>query len=169
MATAAQIAKLRRKVQDYYNKRTGQLLTAGEYAFTDDELTDIIDDAAAEATDGAATAESMSPLQESWCMILSRADAILQIAQDESRRIKWQTNNEIIDPSAVGDSLVKVAEALRKRYEDARKRKLEQEIKGVSVRPTGGVMSFNSTVKPYYERNFDNQTVRRNTTPDHRY
>lgn len=169
MATANQISKLRRKIQDYYNKRTGEPLVTGEYAFTDAELTDIIDDAAAEATDGSSTADQMNPLQESWCMLLSRADAILQIAQDESRRIRWETNNEVVDPSNVGDNLVKVAEALRRRYEDARKRKLEEEIKGVSVRPTGGVMGFNSTVKPYYERNFDNQTVRRNITPDHRY
>lgn len=169
MATAAQISKLRRKIQDYYNKRTGQPLVTGEFAFTDDELTDIIDDAAAEVTDGSATAEEMGPLQESWCMLLSRADAILQIAQDESRRIKWETNNEVVDPSNVADNLVKVADSLRSRYEDARQRKLKEAIEGISVRPTGGVLGFNSTVKPYYERNFDNPTVRRNTTPDHRY
>lgn len=169
MATVAQISKLRRKVQDFYNKRTGQPLAPSEFAFTDDELIDIIDDAAAEATDGNSSADSMSPLQESWCMLLSRADAILQIAQDESRRIRWETNNEVVDPSNVADNLVKVADSLRKRYEDARQRVLKQAIEGVTVRPTGGVMTFNNTVKPYYERNFDNQTVRRNTTPDHRY
>lgn len=169
MATTAQIQKLRRKVQDFYSARTGSQLTAAEQAFKDDELADIIDDAAAEATDGAASADTMGARDEALTMLLSRADAMLQIAQDEARRIKWQTGNEIQDPSKVAQNLVLVANSLQRRYSQARDRALKEEIEGVSGRPTGGRMNFNSTVKPYYERNFDNSSVRRNRSPDHRY
>lgn len=168
MATVAQVQKLRRKVQDFYNKRTRELLTADEQAFHDDEIEDIIDDASAEVTEGAATAESLTPLQESWMMIVARADAILQIAQDEARRIRWQTNNEIVDPTMVASNLVRVADSLSKRYKEAKDRELKKEIEGVDSRPAGSNMKFNSTVKGHYERNFDNRTVRRNSTGDHR-
>lgn len=168
MATTAQIQKLRRKVQDFYSARTGAQLTASEQAFKDDELADIIDDAAAEATDGDAAAQDLSPKQESLTMLLARADAMLQIAQDEARRIKWQTGNEIQDPSRVAENLVMVATALQRRYKDARDRALKEEIEGVSSRPTGGRMSFNSTVKGHYERNFNNSSTKRNRSRDHR-
>lgn len=167
MATTAQILKLRRKIQDFYNKRTGAQLTEAEFAFKDDELFDIIDDAAAEATDGAATAESLDSYQESLCMLLARADAILQIAQDESRRIKWQSNNEIVDPSKVGESLLNVAKELRMRFQESRNRKLKENIESVSNRPAGGNLRFNDTVKTHSERNFDNRTVNRNRSSDH--
>lgn len=167
MATTAQIQKLRRKIQDFYNARTGAQLTESEQAFKDDELADIIDDAAAEATDGSATAESLNSKQEAWTMLLSRADAMLQIAGDEARRIRWQTGNEITDPTQVAPNLVKIAEALQKRYSDARKREIEEEIAGIGSRPTGGNLRFNDTIKRHCERNFDNATVRRNRSPDH--
>jgi len=169
MATTVQVQKLRRKIQDFYSKRTGQPLGPSEYAFADEELFDIIDDAAAEATDGTANAESMNALQESWCMLIARADAILQIAQDEARRIKWQANQEIVDPSNVAQNLVEVVKALQQRYSEARQRQLTAKIEGISERSTGGMLNFNSTVQPHYQRNFDNSTVRRNTSPDHRY
>lgn len=169
MATSAQILKLRRKIQDYYSARTGEVLTTGEQAFKDDELEDIIDDAAAESTDGGSTAADLTPKDEALTMILARADAMLQIAQDEARRVKWQTGNEIQDPSKVAENLVMVAEALRRRYKDARDRALREEIAGVGSRPTGKNMHFNDTVKRNYERNFDNGTVKRNRSRDHLY
>ena len=167
MATTAQIQKLRRKVQDFYNARTGSQLTASEQAFKDDELADIIDDAAAEATDGASSASDLGAKDEALTMLLSRADAMLQIAQDEARRILWQTGNEIQDPSRVAQNLVMVADALQRRYSQAKNRSLKEEIEGISSRPTGGRMHFNSTVKGYYERNFDNGTIKRNRSRDH--
>lgn len=167
MATTAQIEKLRRKIQDYYDARTGAVLTTTDWAFQDDELEDIIDDASAEATDGAAAAADLSAKQEAWMMLLARADAMLQIAGDEARRIRWQTGNKIQDPTQVAGNLVKVAEALQKRYRDARDRELKEEIAGVGSRPTGGNLRFNDTVKKHCERNFDNATVRRNRSPDH--
>ena len=155
------------KLQDFYDKRTNQPITSGQYAFNDEELENIINDSAAEATDGTATAEQMNSLQEAWCMLLARADAILQIAQDESRRLKWQMNNEIVDPSNIAENLVKVSEQLAKRYAQARDRQLKADIENVANRPTGGILSMNDSVKPHYQRNFNNQTVRRNTGPDH--
>jgi len=169
MATTAQIQKLRRKAQDFYSARTGDQLTASEQAFKDDELADIIDDAAAEATDGASSADTLGAKDEALTMLLARADAMLQIAQDEARRIKWQTGNEIQDPSKVAENLVMVANSLQRRYSQARDRALKEEIEGITSRPTGGRLNFNDTVKPYYERNFDNATVRRNRSSDHRY
>lgn len=169
MATAAQVQKLRRKIQDFYSKRTNLPLTPSEYAFADEELFDIIDDAAAEATDGSSGADSMNALQESWAMLIARADAVLQIAQDEARRIKWQANQEIVDPTKVAENLVAVAKALQDRYREARQRQLTAKIEGINERSTGGMLNFNSTVKPHYQRNYDNSTVRRNTSPDHRY
>ena len=168
MATAAQISKLRRKIQDFYNARTGAELTSGEQAFKDAELDDIIDDAAAEATDGASLSANLSAKDEALTMLIARADAMLQIAQDEARRIRWQTGNEIQDPTKVAENLVMVAEALQRRYKEARDRALKEEIAGVGSRPTGGRMNFNSTVKGNYERNFDNGTVKRNRSRDHK-
>ena len=167
MATTQQIQKLRRKIQDFYNARTGVALTESEQAFKDPELADIIDDAAAEATDGAAAAEGLDTKQEAHTMLLARADAMLQIAGDEARRIRWQTGNEIQDPTQVASNLVKIAETLQKRYAQARDRELKEEIAGVGSRPTGGNMRFNTTVKNHCERNFDNATVKRNRSPDH--
>lgn len=167
MATTAQIQKLRRKAEDFYNKRTGQPLTADEQAFKDDELADIFDDAVAEATDGAATPETLDAKQEAWAMLLARADAMLQVAQDEARRIRWQTGNEIQDPTQVAPNLVRVAEALQKRYHQARERQLKEEIEGVTNRPTGGRMDFNTTTPRHCDRNFNNATVKRNSSPDH--
>jgi hypothetical protein len=167
VATTAQVQKLRRKVQDFYSKRTGTELDASQFAFKDEELEDIIDDAFAEVTDGARSASDATSLDTAMAMLLSRADAILQIAQDEARRLKWQKNNEIVDPQFVATSLVQVAKALQQRYENYRKRKLEAEIEGVSTRPSGGRLDFNTTVSPAIDRNFDNRTVKRNKTTDH--
>lgn len=167
MATTAQIEKLRRKIQDYYNPQTNVALTSDEQSFQDDELTDIIDDAAAEVTDGASTSDQLDAKHEAWMMLLARADAMLQIAQDEARRIKWQTGNEIQDPTSVAPNLVAVAKTLQQRYKDARDRALKEEIAGIGSRPTGGNMRFNTSVKSYSERNFNNAAVRRNTSPDH--
>lgn len=167
MATAAQILKLRRKLQDYYSKRTGAVLSSSEYAFTDVELTDLIDDAFAEVSDGEADADTGTALHEAMAMIVSRVDGLLMIAQDEARRLKWQTNNEINDPTAIADNLVKVAKQLQDRYEQYKKRKLQEELAGITGRPTGGVLTFNSTVPLHLNRNFDNATVRRNKSPDH--
>lgn len=167
MATTAQIQKLRRKIQDFYNKRTREQLSSDEQAFHDEELEDIIDDASAEVSDGASNAESLSALHESWMILLARADAILQIAQDEARRIKWQMNNDVVDPSNVAINLVRIAETLQKRYKDARDRQLKENVEGVTNRPTGNLMNFNSTVRSNSERNFNNATVNRNRSPDH--
>jgi len=167
MASTAQIHKLRRKLEDFYNKRTGDQLTTAEQAFKDDEINDIIDDAIAEATDGEADYTSVSQYQLSLALILGRADGVLQVAQDEARRIRWQTNNEINDPSMVAANLVRVAEALQKRYAQARDRDLKKLIEGVDNRPTGAAMKFNGTVKANSERNFNNRTVNRNRSPDH--
>lgn len=168
MATAAQIAKLRRKIQDFYNARTGAELGTSEQAFRDVELEDIIDDAAAEVTDGASTAATIGAGDTPLMMLVARADAMLQIAQDEARRIRWQTGNEIQDPTKVAENLVMVAEALQRRYKEARDRDLKREIEGVGGRPTGGRMDFNSTVKKYHERNFDHGTIKRNRSRDHK-
>lgn len=167
MATVAQIQKLRRKIQDAYNARTGDPLTASEQAFKDDELADIIDDAIAEATDGEATAATVNSKQEAWAMLLSRADAMLQIAGDEARRIRWQTGNEIQDPTSVAPNLVRIAEALQKRYKQARDLAFQEAKEGITSRPIGSNLRFNDSIKRHYERNFDNRTVRRNSSPDH--
>jgi len=169
MATTAQIIKLRKKIQDFYDKRSGAQLNEGDFAFKDDELFDIIDDAVAEATDGLATAEDISAYHESLSMLIARADAILQIAQDESRRIKWQTNNEIVDPTKVGENLLNIAKELRQRFKDSRDRKLKENVEGVANRPAGGNLRFNDSVKTHGERNFDNRTVQRNRSSDHGY
>jgi hypothetical protein len=167
VATEAHINELRRKVQDFYNARTGAILTTEQQAFTDTELGEIFDSAVAEATDGEATAATINPFQKSLAMLLARADAMLQVAQDEARRIKWQTGNEVQDPSQVAPNLVKVAESLQKRYQQARERKFKEEQVGITNRPTGGTLKFNDTVKGHYERNFNNATVNRNKSRDH--
>lgn len=166
-ATPAHINELRRKIQDFYNARTGQILTSAQQAFTDTELGEIFDSAVAEATDGKSTAATVDSYQKSIAMLLARSDAMLQIAQDEARRIKWQTGNEVQDPSTVAPNLVKVAESLLKRYQQARDRKFKEEQVGITNRPTGGNLTFNDTVRTHYSRNFDNRTVRRNMPSDH--
>lgn len=167
MATTAQIQKLRRKIQDFYNPQTNAQLTSDQQAFQDDELADIIDDAVAEVTDGAQLAENIDPKFEAWAMMLARADAMLQIAIDEARRIKWETGNEVQDPSQVAPNLISIAKALQSRYKDARDRELKEAIAGIASRPAGGKMVFNSSVKSNSTRNFNNPTVRRNSSPDH--
>ena len=168
MATNAQIQKLRRKIQDFYSKRTGAELSASEQAFKDDELQDIIDDAFAEVTDGLRDANEANALDEAMMILVARADAILQIAQDEARRIKWQVNNEIIDPESIAKNLLEVAKALQQRYENYRKRKLQEEINGISVKTSpGSRMDFNSSVTSGSERNFDNSVVNRNRPQGH--
>lgn len=164
---ATNVEELRRKVQDYYNARTGTVLSASEQAFTDTELEEIFDSAVAEATDGEATSATITLYQKSLAMLIARSDAMLQIAQDEARRVKWQTGNEVQDPSQVAPNLVKVAESLQKRYEQARDRKFKEEQVGITNRPTGGTLKFNDTVKGHYERNFNNATVNRNRSRDH--
>lgn len=167
MATAEQIHKLRSKINDLNDKITNEPLDPSKRAFTDDELINIIDDAAAEVSDGSANAENLNALQNSRMLLLARADAILQIAQDESRRIKWQANQESIDPSSIAENLIAVAKELRQRYNEARDRELKAQIAGVANRNAGGVMTMNDTVRPHYERNFRSQTVRRNESKDH--
>ncbi|MAE83249.1 MAG: hypothetical protein CMB80_10970 [Flammeovirgaceae bacterium] len=167
MATQSQIQKLRRKVQDFYSKRTGAVLTASQQAFKDEELEDILDDAFAEATDGASDASNANSVDTAMAILLARSDAILQIAQDEARRVLWQVNNEIIDPTNISSSLVEVARTLQQRFENYRARKLREEIAGVTNRPIHGRLDFNTTVAPYVNRDFNNRTVRRNTTSDH--
>lgn len=170
MATTAQIQKLRRKIQDFYNKRTGACLSEDEQAFTDDELEDIFNDAAAEATEGASTAEQLDAYEESLSMLIARSDAMLQIAQDEARRIRWQTGNEIQDPTQVAPNLVRVAETLQKRYGQAKDRKLKKDIEGIANKAsgnTGGTLTFNTTVSQHSDRNFNNATVKRNRSYDH--
>lgn len=168
MATAQQIHNLRSRINDLNDKITNQPLDPSKRAFTDDELINIIDDAASEASNGAATAEQLNPLQSARMILLARADAILQIAQDESRRIKWAANQESIDPSSIAENLISVAKELRERYNEALDRDLRAKIAGVAnPTSTGGVMNFNDTVRPHSERNFNNRTVRRNTSSDH--
>lgn len=161
------VQKLRRHIQDFYSKQTGEQLGETEYAFKDEELEDILTDAFAIATDGARDSASATPLDMAMAMLLARWSALLQIAGDESRRVKWQINNEVIDPSSVAENLERVAKSLYAAYEAYRKRTLEAEVKGVATRPTGGRLDFNDTVKRHYERNFDNATVRRNRSIDH--
>lgn len=169
MATAHQIEKLRKKLQDAYNKRTGAPLTASEYAFNDDELADIINDASAEVTDGLTSAEDLTTHSEAMMILVARADAILQIASDEARRIKWSNNNEAVDPSEVAKNLIAVSKELIARYKAHRDRVQQNIIAGVANRPSGGLMTFNGSVRSNSDRNFNNATVRRNSSPDHRF
>lgn len=167
MATTAQKEKLRRKIQDYYNKRDGTVLASSDNAFQDDELDDILDDAFIEVTDGERTSATGTAIDESMAMLLSRADAIIMIAQDEARRIRWQANNEIIDPTQIAPNLIAAARELRARYDNYRKRKQEKEVEGVENRPSGGIARFNSTTGIHSDRNFNNSSVRRNRSPHH--
>ena len=164
--TQQQVQKLRRKIQDFYSKRDGSVLGSSNQAFKDDELEDILEDAYIEVTDGARTAATATAHDTAMAMILGRADAILQVAQDEARRVRWQTNNEIIDPTMIARNLIAAARELRMRYEGYRKRKLEEKVEGVENRPSGGLARFNSGIKTHEERNFNNATVRRNQS-DH--
>lgn len=168
MATTAQIEKLRRLLQDFYNKRTGAALVAGEYAFTDTEIGDIIDQGFLEVSDGERTSSTGTARDEVYALIIARADGIMMIAQDEARRIKWQTNNVIIDPSKIAENLMSVAKALLQKYENMKKRELDAAKAGIVSRPTGGNLRFNDTITRHYERNFNSATVQRNSSSDHR-
>ena len=162
MATTEQIFKIRRKLQDFYGQDSVQLLQT-EQAFHDDELADLVDDAFVEVTLGARTSASGTPEDTPLAMLLARADGCLMLAQDESRRTKWEINNKIIDGTESAKRLIEVARELRTRYNDHVNRKLKREVEvGLEARPTGGLMTINPTVPYHYNRDFATRDVRRN-------
>lgn len=161
MATVAQITKCRRLLQDMYDGEGVQLTTATQ-AFADDELNDLIDDAFAEVTEGSRTALTAVPADTPLAMLIARADGILMIAQDETRRKKWEINNKVIDDTNSAKGLIAIAKELRQRYESHKKRQLDRDLNDKTERPAGGVLHLNPTVDYHYNRDFDNRDVRRN-------
>ncbi len=161
MATVIQIGNLRRRLQDFYDK-DGNLLVSTDHAFADDELNVLIDDGFAEATDGARTALTLNAVDLPLAMMLARADGLLQLAQDESRRLKWEVNNKIIDNTDAAKRLIEIARELRQRYNAHRDRLLKKELSDKVERPTGGVLRLNDSVDLHLNRDFNNRDVSRN-------
>lgn len=164
MATAEQIERLRRNINDYSDK-DGNPLPITEQTFTDEELTDILDAAFLEVSEGAYTADTVTGEYISLGFLVAKIDAILQIAQDEARRIKWSVNNKVVDPSTVSTRLTNIAEQLRLRYKEHMGRKLAAKEEGVTNPNCGSVITFNTTVGLHSTRKFDNtnKNIRRNT------
>lgn len=163
MATTEQILKLRRKLQDFYDQ-DGIQLEDSQRAFHDDELNDLLDDAISEVSLGQRDETSFVAEDIPLAMLIARADGCLMIAQDESRRTKWEINNKVIDPSETPKRLIEIAKELRTRYNDHVNRKLKRDVEvGLESRPTGGLLTINPTVTPHYNRDFNNRDVRRNT------
>lgn len=162
MATTEQIHKLRRKLQDFYNN-AGVQLTQALQAFADDELKDLIDDAFSEVSLGTRTYLTAIDEDTPLAMLIARADGCLMLAQDESRRTKWEVNRKIIDGTETPKRLIEVARELRTRYNDHVNRKLKRELDvGLEARPTGGILRLSDSVKTQISRDFDNKDVRRN-------
>jgi len=162
MATTEQIIKLRRKLQDFYDQAGAQLTEANQ-AFKDDELNDLIDDAFSEVSLGSSTATTASAEEVPLAMLVARADGCLMLAQDESKRTKWDINNKVIDGTETPKRLIDIAKELRARYNDHVNRKLKREEGvGLEARPTGGLMNINPTVPLHRDRDFNNRDVKRN-------
>ena len=153
--------KLRRKLQDLYDD-ANVLLAAAKQAFTDDEVNDLIDDAFVEVSDGKRTSTTPAADDVPLAMLVSRADGVLMLAQDESRRQKWEMNNKIVDGTEGAKRLIDVAKELRQRYKEHRDRTLKAQVEGVVERPIGGQMIMNATVAASSARDFNNRDVRRN-------
>lgn len=163
MATTEQILKLRRKLQDFYDQN-GTQLTDALQAFKDDEIGDLVDDAFSEVSLGQRNYLTASAEDTPLAMIIARADGLLMIAQDQSRRTKWDINNKVIDGTETPKRLIEIARELRQRYNDHVNRKLKREVEvGLEARPTGGILRLNDTVPTAASRNFNNKDVRRNT------
>ena len=162
MATTEQIQNLRRRLQDFYDK-DGTQLAAADQAFSDDEMNHLIDDGYTEASDGERSYLTGSGADGPMAMMIARADGLLQLAQDESRRTKWSINNKTVDDTEAPKRLIEIARELRQRYKDHRARGLQKELSNLSARPTGGMLTLNNTVPPAGARDFANRDVRRNT------
>jgi hypothetical protein len=163
MATEVQIERLRRNINDIYDK-DGNFLLEADQTFVDSELSDILDAAFVEVSEGLRTYETAVGEDIPLGYLVAKADAILQIAQDEARRIKWSVNNKVIDPTTVSARLIKIAEQLRLRYKDHMDRKLSAKQEGVTNQNCGTKLTFNTTVSAHSERKFDNtnRNIRRN-------
>jgi hypothetical protein len=162
MATTEQIQNLRRRLQDFYDKDGAQLVAADQ-AFSDDELNHLIDDGFTEASDGARSALNGTGADGPMAMIIARADGLLQLAQDESRRVKWSINNKTVDDTEASKRLIEIARELRMRYKDHRARGLQRELSDKVNRPTGSILRLNDTTAYHNDRQFVNRDTRRNT------
>lgn len=164
MATALQLHNLRVKLNDFTDK-DGNILEPNQQAFRDTELDTIYDDAANEVND------HTTPLTlqgEAWAMLVARADGILLLAHDESRRLQWTINNKTVNETGVSKGLTDIARELRLRYENAKNRQQALAISMTAPRPASARMDFNNTVKPHSARNFDNMDVKRNSPNTHK-
>jgi len=163
MASAEQILKLRRRINDYYDAN-GSVLPSDDQTFTDDELSEVLDDAISEVTEGESDYSDVSDEDFSIAMLVARSDCLLMIAQDQARKTRWQVNNKVVHANQVSENLTKIAQELRRRYEGIMDRKLKAKIEGVSKSNTGGVLRFNTTTKTYSDYKFDstNKNIKRN-------
>lgn len=163
MATTAQIDKLRRKLQDFYDQ-AGAVLQSSDQAFNDTELGELIDDGFLEVSLGERTSVTAIAEDGPLADLLARVDGLLMLAQDESRRTKWDINNKVVDPTKTSDQLIACSRELRSRYDQHMNRKLKRDSgAGLDARPAGGILRFNNTVASVGARDFNNKDIRRNT------
>ena len=129
MLTQEQIDELRARIPDQGRENPETLVI--EFAFTDAELEEFLEQGILEHTSGLRNSSSMTTEDWPMALLLAQHSALIALSTDSSRYFKWSEGDVSADKTKQATACIRLAREILRRYQVQLDKKAKDQSQGI--------------------------------------